>query len=142
MSSRTQHEVKATADRVSVYTAKIALNGVTGTLVNSTDMGTTLTAGADTTGLVTVTLGSDNRYPQLLHWEITPQTNAAYTGIYRLEKVSESATAGTMTFQVLSGSASRAAGFAGVGVPVNAVPGYVGLTGSITAIFRNTDRTR
>lgn len=139
MSSRKQSEVKTTMDSVSTYTATIALNGITGTLVSSTDQGTTL-AGTNG-GLVTVTLPSDNRYPQVLHWDIEAQTNSAYAGTFRLQKVAVNATSGTFQFIVLSGSAVSA-GLGTTGTPVNTVPGAVGLTGTLFAVVRNTDRTR
>lgn len=138
MSSRKKSEVSTTMDGVCEYTAQIALNGITGTLVNSTDMATTV-AGTNG-GIVTVTLPENNRYPTVLGWEVSAQTNAAYAGTFSLHKVGYSATDGTFQFIVLSGSAPSTT-LGTTGTPVNTTPGAVALTASLSAKVRNTNRT-
>lgn len=148
MSGRLKDDVKTTADMVSIYTARFSIGNATGTLINSTDMKTVISGTANTTGKqgqFLLTMGSDNQYAQVLHWEAAVQQNAAATGSYELIPISGSGPAGTFTVQLCyfnSGSNSVIGTNAAVSGQSAAEVANAGLTGSIFAVLRDTKRPR
>jgi hypothetical protein len=148
MSNRIHHEVKSTKDRIALFTMKFALDGVTGSIINSTDTNATLsgtgpTATDATGGRLTITMGSTNTYPHIYHWAAEVHSATGYVGVYRLEPISGSALAGQFIMRLMSGS-DAVAGNAPPGLGVYgmtaAVKATAGLTGSVFAVLHNSSR--
>lgn len=145
MSGRVKQPVKTSMDMIDIYTAKFSIGNATGTLINSTDMKTTIsgTANGSNTGQFLLTLGSDNQYGHLMHFEAGLQAPGGTTGSYRMVPVTGSAVAGTLTVQMLqmvSGSNSVIQGWTAVSGQSAAEIAKAQLTGSVFAVFRNSFR--
>lgn len=139
MSGRWKRDVRTTSGKVDIYTAKFSIANATGTLINSTDMQSTVAGGAPATspGQFTIQLGADNTYRHLMHFEASlPGQAVSATGSYSLVPVTGSATAGTLTVQLLGGPFTANHAVTGQSA---AEVAKAGLTGSVFAVFKDTD---
>lgn len=137
MSGRLKKPVMTTADMVDIYTVRFAIANSTGTLVNSTDMQTTV-SGSSATGQFVMTLGSTNDYAQLYDFRASIQQAAGATGSYRLQEVASDPVAGTLTVQLLGGPF----GVDTIVTGQSAIEATLAsLTGSVFAVLRNTKRS-
>lgn len=164
MSGRNQNTTKTTMDMVSIYTARGWVSGtgvgdMSGSLIKSTDMKTTVTYGSGSLGLPTgsfrVTLGADNRYAQVMSWHATisvsgtsVRSNGLATAMdYEVMQYGHDATNGTFDLGFVTPLLTGSAGInVNTGHHIGAIPADKINTASpacewfLTAIVRDTKR--